>query len=103
MPDAMPDDRVEVVLAPGSVLCVPRGTWHATHAHADALSLNFTFTAPTWIDLFTAALRSRLAQSAGWRATAAPAEVATFEALLRGLADDAAGWTAADILAVTEG
>jgi len=103
MPSAMPDDHVEIVLEPGSVLFVPRGSWHATHASTDALSLNFTFSAPTWLDLFTAALRGRLAQSEQWRESAAPLEAATFEALLRELAEDAAHWTASDILAVTEG
>ncbi len=103
MPDAMPADRTEVVLEPGSLLFVPRGTWHSTHATTDALSLNFTFSPPTWIDLFTAALRSRLALSSDWRETAAPLSVVTFEGLLRHLADDAQHWNAADILAATEG
>jgi 50S ribosomal protein L16 3-hydroxylase len=76
--------------------------WHATHASTDALSLNFTFSPPTWIDLFTAALRSRLALSSSWRETAEPLSVATFEALVRELADDAGSWTAMDILAATE-
>ena len=102
MPDAMPEDRTEIVLAPGSVLFVPRGTWHATHAMTDALSLNFTFTPPSWIDLLTAALRSRLVLSRAWRATAAPGAAAQFETLLRALAVDAEGWTAQDILGATE-
>lgn len=103
MPSGLPDDHTEIVLEPGSVLFVPRGIWHATHANTDALSLNFTFSAPTWLDLFSAALRGRLAQSQQWREAAAPADAATFEALLRDLADDALDWNAADILAVTEG
>ncbi len=103
MPVELPASRTEVVLEPGSVLFVPRGTWHATHAATDALSLNFTFSPPTWIDVFTAALRSRLALSTEWRETAAPRSVETFDALLRDLADDAQHWKAADILAATEG
>jgi 50S ribosomal protein L16 3-hydroxylase len=102
MPDVMPADHTEVVLEAGSFLFVPRGTWHSTHATTDALSLNFTFTPPTWIDLFTAALRGRLAISSDWRETATPHANATFEALLRDLADDAQHWNATDILAVTE-
>lgn len=102
MPEVMPEERTEVVLQAGSFLFVPRGTWHSTYATTDAVSLNFTFTPPTWIDLFTAALRSRLALSSDWRETAAPHAVATFEALLRDLADDAQHWSAADILATTE-
>ncbi len=103
MPGELPADRTEIVLSPGSLLFVPRGTWHATHAASDALSLNFTFSPPTWIDVFTAALRSRLALSSAWRETAEPLSSATFDALLRELADDAAHWNARDILAATEG
>lgn len=103
MPTEMPADRTEVVLEPGSVLFVPRGTWHATEARTDALSLNFTFSAPTWLDVFGAALRGRLAQSSDWREAAAPADAATFEALLLELAEDAVSWDADEILAVTEG
>lgn len=102
MPTAMPVDSREIVLEPGSMLFVPRGVWHATHASTDALSLNFTYSAPTWIDVFTAALRSRLALSDEWRETAAPAAAARFEALLRELADDVPNWTAVDILDATE-
>jgi 50S ribosomal protein L16 3-hydroxylase len=102
MPEQLPADRSEVILEPGSLLFVPRGTWHSTNATTDALALNFTFSPPTWIDVFTAALRSRLALSSDWRETAAPLSVSTFDALLRGLIDDAASWNATDILAATE-
>jgi 50S ribosomal protein L16 3-hydroxylase len=102
MPDALPAHHTEVVLEPGSLLFVPRGMWHSTHATTDALSLNFTFSPPTWIDVFTAALRGRLALSSAWRETAGPLSVATFDALLRELADDAPRWSATEILAVTE-
>jgi 50S ribosomal protein L16 3-hydroxylase len=103
MPDELPPDRTEIVLEPGSVLFVPRGTWHSTIAATDALALNFTFSPPTWIDVFSAALRSRLALSSDWRETAAPLSVARFDALLRELADDVVNWNATDILAATEG
>lgn len=103
MPLRMPEERRELSLAPGSLLFVPRGVWHATEADSDALSLNFTYTAPTWLDLLSAALRGRLALSPAWRATATPASPHAFAALLRELADDVRDWDAADILAVTEG
>jgi 50S ribosomal protein L16 3-hydroxylase len=102
-PTAMPRKRQAIVLEAGSCLFVPRGTWHSTEAASDALSLNFTFTAPSWLDLFSAALRSRLALSSAWRATALPAQAETFAALLRELADDAPGWRAEDVLSATEG
>jgi len=102
MLEGEPANARAIVLEPGSLLVVPRGVWHATRATTEALALNFTFSAPTWIDLLTAALRGRLAQARAWRATAAPASAATFEALLRELAEDAAHWSAADILSATE-
>jgi 50S ribosomal protein L16 3-hydroxylase len=102
LPVAMPDDRRAIVLEPGSLLFVPRGNWHSTEAAGDALSLNFTYSAPTWIDVLTAALRGRLAQSAAWRMTALPASTAQLDALLRELADEVPQWTAAEILGVTE-
>ncbi|MDD4972729.1 MAG: cupin domain-containing protein [Bacteriovorax sp.] len=110
MPTSMPEDISPIVLKAGSLLFVPRGSWHSTEAESDALSLNFTFTAPTWIDLFTAALRGRLAQSSQWRETAdgvsdfsrcAQAEH-KFDFLLAGLIDDLPNWRASDILGATE-
>jgi 50S ribosomal protein L16 3-hydroxylase len=103
MPDEMPAHARSIVLRPGSLLFVPRGVWHATSAASDAMSLNFTYTAPTWIDLLMAALRSRLALAGEWRETAFPAAAEHFDALLQDLAEDARHWNAADILAATEG
>lgn len=102
-PTAMPRNKQAIVLERGSCLFVPRGTWHATEAASDALSLNFTFSAPSWLDLFSAALRSRLALRSAWRATALPADAVGFAALLQELAEDAAGWRAEDVLGATEG
>lgn len=100
LPTEMPADRTEIVLAPGSLLYVPRGFWHATEAMTDAMQLNFTYSAPTWIDLLTTALRSQLARSAAWRATALPDSPDQLDALLRDL--DVPSWTAAAILGITE-
>jgi 50S ribosomal protein L16 3-hydroxylase len=110
MPTAMPPTAQTIVLKPGSFLFVPRGVWHSTEAQEDALALNFTFTAPTWLDLFTAALRSRLAMSPAWRETAhgvsSPdgrelAEV-HLDTLLETLMEDLPHWDAAGILSATE-
>ncbi len=116
MPEKMPDNEVEFVLKPGSMLFVPRGYWHRTKAdtNADAaLALNFTFSQPTWVDLLTTALRSRLEQSAEWRELAdgvssqnpklkAVAEN-KFNLLLADLVSDLPNWQAQDILGATEG
>lgn len=110
MPTSMPDDARAIELKPGSLLFVPRGYWHETVAEGEALALNFTLTAPTWLDLFTAALRGRLALSPAWRETADgvsdPARRAAaarrLDDLLSGLIDDLPNWRAPDILDATE-
>ncbi|MNL22549.1 Cupin superfamily protein [compost metagenome] len=111
LPTEMPKDAQSIVLKPGSLLFVPRGYWHSTAAQEDALSLNFTFTAPTWIDLFQAALRSRLALSTEWRETANGVSDKTrraqaekrFNSLLQDLVEDLPNWRAEDILNATDG
>jgi 50S ribosomal protein L16 3-hydroxylase len=60
MPSQMPtEDCREILLKPGSMLFVPRGYWHSTEAEGEALALNFTFSQPTWVDLFTRTYCSR--------------------------------------------
>ncbi len=114
MPLQMPNEnKREIVLQPGSVLFVPRGWWHYTEATGEALALNFTFSQPTWVDIFTLALRSRLSLSPAWReladgvtsANEALRANATGELndLLTELVDDLPHWRAEDILAATEG
>jgi len=114
MPLQMPNEnKREIVLQPGSVLFVPRGWWHCTEATGEALALNFTFSQPTWVDIFTLALRSRLSLSPAWReladgvtsANEALRANATGELndLLTELVDDLPHWRAEDILAATEG
>lgn len=110
LPETFPEHATEHILKPGSLLFLPRGAWHKTQALSDALSLNFTYSAPTWIDLFTAALRGRLIQSSDWRETADFVKdqdlhlhaAERFDHLLSQLAQDAQTWRAEDILGVTE-
>lgn len=110
LPTSMPKEVETYELRPGSVLFVPRGYWHSTEAEGDALALNFTFTAPTWLDLFTAALRSRLSMSPEWRETANGVNDSNFrylaekkfDLLLSGLVDDLPHWRAGDILDAIE-
>jgi 50S ribosomal protein L16 3-hydroxylase len=109
----MPAGAKEVVLKPGSILYVPRGYWHKTEAEGEALALNFTFSQPTWIDLFTLALRSRLSLSPEWRALAHGVSFEESSQRLTGqqkldhllleLVEDLPHWRAADILGATEG
>ena len=113
MPISMPlEDQREIILKPGSMLFVPRGYWHSTEADGEALALNFTFSQPTYADLFLAALRSRLLLSSEWRELADGVssvqperqEMAQqkLEFLLQELTLDLPHWQAADILASTE-
>lgn len=113
MPTEMPEPQRKVVLNPGSMLFVPRGYWHRTEAEGEALALNFTFNQPTWIDLFTLALKSRLLLSPDWRELADGAgardsvtrakAAGRFNSLLADLIEDLPNWRADDILAATEG
>lgn len=111
MPTKMPPDAQVIELTPGSVLFVPAGIWHATLAEGDALALNFTYHAPAWLDLLMSALRSRLALSPEWRATAQGvsdpsrrgAACGQFDQLISDLIHDLPNWNAADILAATDG
>jgi 50S ribosomal protein L16 3-hydroxylase len=64
------DEAECVELRPGSVLFLPRGYWHATSAADEVLSVNVTFSVPTWLDLLIAALRGRLVADPRWRASA---------------------------------
>jgi ribosomal protein L16 Arg81 hydroxylase len=65
---AIPEGGVEVELRPGSLLFVPRGTWHCTEAQEDeTISLNLTFSQPTWLDLLLSEIRGRLVRHRHWR------------------------------------
>jgi 50S ribosomal protein L16 3-hydroxylase len=65
--DEPPEDVIEIDMQPGCVLFVPRGYWHATTTFEDSLSLNFTFSQPTWADVFTKSLQEFLLTSVEWR------------------------------------
>ncbi|MBT3980371.1 MAG: hypothetical protein HOE90_03410 [Bacteriovoracaceae bacterium] len=110
MPSEFPENATEYTLAPGSMLFVPRGAWHKTSATTDSLSLNLTYTAPTWIDILTTAMRGRLAMSSEWRQTAdfvtdenlCGEALDNFDMLLSQLAFEIPEWCAAHILDATE-
>lgn len=102
LPSEMPADSLSFELRPGSFLFVPRGYWHSTEAEGDALALNYTFTAPTWIDLLSAAMRARLAQVPEWRETAMMGDENRFQYLMDALAEELPHWRGDDILEMTE-
>lgn len=66
----VPEDASEIIMEPGCVLYVPRGYWHTTDTEEDSLSLNFTFSQPSWADVFTKSMQEWLLNSPDWRALA---------------------------------
>lgn len=63
----VPEDAVEYLMEPGCVLFVPRGVWHETTTEEDSLSLNFTFSQPSWADVFSKSIHGLLLNSPEWR------------------------------------
>jgi len=110
-PEEIPQNAKEYILEPGSLLFLPRGAWHKTEALSDALSLNFTYSAPTWIDLLTATLRGHLIQSEQWRETAnfvndkdlRPHALGKLDQMMEGLVKNMQHLSAEDIFSTTEG
>ncbi|WP_374034302.1 JmjC domain-containing protein [Bdellovibrio bacteriovorus] len=96
--EALDEDSMEVVMKPGCVLFVPRGYWHETTTEEESLSLNFTFSQPTWADVFTKSLQEVLLRSPEWRELAdglegadqerKEAAIARFEFLLKSLSTE---------------
>lgn len=56
-----------VHLQPGSVLFMPRGTWHHTEAGGDSISISIAIAAPSAVDIALEPLRLRLLQDPAWR------------------------------------
>lgn len=54
-------------MKPGTVLFLPRGTWHYTEAGAPSLSLSLTISPPTLLDCAMEQIRWLLLQDSAWR------------------------------------
>lgn len=54
-------------MKPGTVLFLPRGTWHYTEANEPSLSLSITISPPTLLDCAMEQLRWLLLQDSAWR------------------------------------
>lgn len=99
--DELPEDSMTCVMKPGCVLYVPRGYWHETTTEEDSLSLNFTFSQPTWADVFTKSLQEVLLRSPEWRELADGLEgtdqnrkeqaIERFEFLVKNLSEELPG------------
>lgn len=67
-PEAEPENMHEIELRPGSVLAMPRGTWHDSLAmDTDSVALALFFRPPTVVDLVLPYLREVLRQDPKWR------------------------------------
>lgn len=107
--EELSDDCLEFVMQPGCVLFVPRGYWHETTTDEDSLSLNFTFSQPTWADVFTKSLQELLLRSPEWRELADGLEgadenrkeqaIARFDFLVKHLASELPHITGSQLLA----
>lgn len=67
-PAGMPEDRVELVSEPGSVVCFPRGWWHRTRALTPSLSLAIDVSPTWWARALFPLLERRMAADPRWRA-----------------------------------
>jgi hypothetical protein len=71
VPDGFPDptgvDFTTVDMQPGSVLFVPRGTWHATESGGDSLSVSIGLYLPSAADCVLEQLQLLLVQDPEWR------------------------------------
>ena len=54
-------------MQPGSVLFIPRGTWHRTSALSDSFAISIGINPPTVADAFLGQLRHVLLQDPAWR------------------------------------
>jgi hypothetical protein len=66
-PEAVEAEFRLVDMKPGSVLFVPRGTWHRTTAEQDSFAISIGIRPPTVMDSFLEQLRFVLLQDPEWR------------------------------------
>jgi len=64
-PDGAPFERI--AMAPGSVLFLPRGTWHRSEAGEDSFSVSIGIRPPAAMDRLLQRLRDLLLQDPQWR------------------------------------
>lgn len=67
MPSGPSANAQRVLMVPGASLFLPRGYWHATHAHEDSLSLTFSFQVPSWRETVFSDLQAKVDELLEWR------------------------------------
>lgn len=66
-PEVADSDFVAVDMKPGSVLFIPRGTWHRTQAEQDSFAISIGVRPPALVESFLEQLRYMLLQHPEWR------------------------------------
>jgi len=66
-PDPSQADFQTISMTPGSVLFVPRGTWHRTRAEQDSFAISIGIRPPCAVDAFLDQLKYLLLQDPEWR------------------------------------
>lgn len=67
LPETMPASAETIRALPGSVVFMPRGTWHRTRSFGDCASMNFVMKGPTWATVATQALQKVFTEQPAWR------------------------------------
>jgi Cupin superfamily protein len=67
-PDASRATFDAIRMTPGSVLFLPRGTWHRTEATEDSYSISIVLRPPTLLETLQQQLQGLLLQESAWRA-----------------------------------
>lgn len=65
------DSKTEI-LDTGSFLYLPRGVWHSTESDEETLALNITLGQPTWIDVISKTITSKISAEESFRELISP-------------------------------
>jgi 50S ribosomal protein L16 3-hydroxylase len=70
LPRGMPRSAIPIETSPGTVIFLPRGTWHETRALEDSLALTMSYSCSSWLDVLLMLLGRSLVLKEEWRETA---------------------------------
>lgn len=70
LPLHAPKRPKKVVLSPGDVLFLPKGTWHSSNTKEDSIGFTLTFPSLNWAEIFRRKLREELLQNPAFREAA---------------------------------
>lgn len=66
-PDVVTSGLTRITMRPGTVLYLPRGTWHSTQAVSDSVSVSIAMHPPMGLEYVLEQFRAVLMQDARWR------------------------------------